>query len=278
MAQGLRLVSLSPLTQGEGPPRNVALRSGVYPPVPATAPSVSRFLGSFRWAFMPLGLLALIAVGIHAAADVVDDKLLRLVEWLDVLLDGLLAKSELTAAWVNRVDSRERTLIARGLALAWELSVDLFIALPALGYDEQDATERRYALFAKETWRTLLARLNQQPTPMRLVRPLVTGVFAFGGAYAVSKLVESTLFVELLRASTNAELAAPVARTFAGGAMALVLLTHGWRAVLRALQHADAACLAARHPWTAGLWGSALALPLAVALVLEAEALLSFFR
>lgn len=246
--------------------------------MPSTAPSVSRFFGSFRWAFMPLGLLALIAVGIHAAADVVDDKLLRAVEWLDVLIDGLLAKSETTAAWVNRIDSRERTLIARGLALAWELSVDVFIALPALGYDEQDPSERRFAFLARETWRTLVARLNQQPTPMRLVRPFVTGVFAFGGAYAVSKLVESTLFVGLVGDVTSAELAAPVARTFAGGAMALVVLTQGWRAVLRALQHADAACLASPHPWTTGLWGSALAFPLAVALVLEAEALLSFFR
>lgn len=244
----------------------------------STSPSVSRFFGSFRWAFMPLGLLALLAVGVHAAADVVDDRLLRAVEWLDVLIDGLLARSEATAAWVNRIDSRERTLIARGLALAWELSVDVFVALPALGYDEVDATERRFAFFPKETWRTLLARLNQQPTPMRLVRPLVTGVFAFGGAYAVSKLVESTLFVGLVGDATSAAVAAPVARTLAGGAMALVLLTHGWRAVLRALQHADAACLASRHPWTAGLWGSTLAFPLALALVLEAEALLSFFR
>ena len=34
---------------------------------------VSRFFGAFRWAFMPLGLFALVAVGVHAAADVVDD-------------------------------------------------------------------------------------------------------------------------------------------------------------------------------------------------------------
>ncbi len=238
---------------------------------------VSRFFGAFRWAFMPLGLFALIAVGVHAAADVVDDRLLRGVEWLDALLDGLLAQSEHTAAFVNRVDSRERTLIARGLALAWELSVDFFVAVPALGYGEVDATEKKFSL-SKETWRTLLLRLNRQPTPMRLTRPLVTTAFVLAGAYAVSRLVESTLFVGLVGDVAPAEVAGPIARVLAALAMALVVFSHGWRAVLRALQHADAACVKAKHPWVVGLWGSALALPLALALLLESEVLLSFFR
>jgi hypothetical protein len=239
---------------------------------------VSRFFGAFRWAFMPLGLFALVAVGVHAAADVVDDKLLRLVEGLDVWLDGLLAQSERTAAWVNTIDSRERTLIARGVALAWELAVDAFIALPALGYDELDAKERKFVLLKDETWRTLIARVNNQPTPMRLVRPLVTAIFVFGGAYGVSKLVESTLFVGLVGDVAPADIAAPIARILAGTAMTIVLFSHAWRAVLRSLQHADATCQASKHPWMAGTWGSVLAFPLAVALLLEAEALLSFFR
>ena len=238
---------------------------------------VSRFFGAFRWAFMPLGLFALIAVGVHAAADVVDDKLLRAVEWLDVFFDGILAQSETTAAWVNKIDSRERTLIARGLALAWELSVDAFIALPALGYDELDEKDRKFSLI-KETWRTLLSRFNKQPTPMRVIRPLVTAIFVFGGAYGVSRLVESTLFVGLVGDVAPADVAAPLARIFAGTAMTIVLFSHAWRAVLRALQHADATCLESRHPYMAGLWGSVLSVPLAVALLLEAEALLSFFR
>ena len=238
---------------------------------------VSRFFGALRWAFMPLGLFALVAVGVHAAADVVDDKILRVVEALDVWLDGLLAQYDSTAAWVNKIDSRERTLFARGLALAWELSVDAFIALPALGYDELDDRERKFSLI-KETWRTLLARLNKQPTPMRLVRPFVTTIFVFGGAYAVSRLVESTLFVGLVGDVAPADVAATLARVFAGTAMTIVLFSHAWRAVLRSLQHADETCIASKHPWMAGLWGSVLSFPLALALLFEAEALLSFFR
>ncbi|MFZ5439700.1 MAG: hypothetical protein ACOZQL_06810 [Myxococcota bacterium] len=238
---------------------------------------VSRFFGDFRWAFMPLGLFALVAVGVHAAADVVDDRLLRGVEWLDAVFDGLLARWDVTAAWVNRIDSRERTLIARGLALAWELAVDVFVALPMLGYEEVEAQEKRFS-FNRETWRTLLHRLNRQPTPMRLTRPVLTFAFAFSGAYAVSRLVESTLFVGLVGDVAAADTAATVSRIFAGTAMTILLFSHCWRATLRALQHADETCVRAARPWLAGLWGSGLAVPLVLALLLESEALLSFFR
>lgn len=245
-----------------------------------SAGSFSRFFGAFRWLFMPLGLLALVAVGIHAAADVVDDRLLRAVEALDVWLDGLLAQHESTAAWVNRIDSRERTLIARGFALAWELLTDFFIALPMLGYDEPEQTTatRTFTLVAKETWKDLFSRLNQQPTPMRIGRPIVTAIFVMGGAFAVARLVESTIFVGLVGHGTTAEVSGWVARVAAGTAMAMLVFSHCWRSVWRALQHADAASVKARHPWLAGLRGTLVAAPLALFLLLEAEVLLSFFR
>jgi hypothetical protein len=247
--------------------------------MPAPIRQVSGFISAFRGLFMPLGLLALVAVGVHTAADVLDDRVLRLVEQLDAWLDGYLAQWDFTAAWVNRVDSRERTAIARGLALAWELGVDVLVALPALGYSEASEAERRFSL-QRETWRTLFARLNQRPTPMRVLRPLVTAVFVVGGAYAVSKLVESTLFVGLVPDVAPPDVAQVVARVLGGLALLAVLASHGWRAVLRSLQHADAACeraLTARQRFFAGTWGTVLATPLAVALALEARSLLSVF-
>jgi hypothetical protein len=241
---------------------------------------VSGFFNAFRGLFMPLGLVALVAVGIHTAADLVDDRLLVLVDRLDAWLDGFLALSDATAAWVNRIDSRERTLIARGLALGWELGCDAFIALPLFGYAEANDVERRFS-FEKKTWRELFMRLNRQPTPMRLLRPLVTLVFAVGGAYGVSRLVESTLFVGLVPDVAPADAAAIIARIAGGLALGIVLVSHGWRAVLRALQHADDRCVAARttrERWLAGTWGTLLATPLAVVLAMEAHALLAVVR
>jgi hypothetical protein len=244
---------------------------------------VSGFFGFFRGAFMPLGLFALVAVGVHAAADVVDDRLLSLVDALDAWADGVLAGREATAAWVDRIGPLQRTWLARALALGWELAVDALVVLPQLGYGEEDEVEPRFTLTPRQnTWRALLGRLNRSPTPMRLVRPVVTAIFVAGGAYAVSRLVESTLFVALQGGVAEASVAEVVARVAGGLAMVVVLARFGWRAVLRALEHADAACetrvKVAKSPWPVGLWGSALSLPLALALLLEAEALLALVR
>ena len=64
---------------------------------------------------MPLGLMALIAVGVHAAADTVDDRLLWLVQGLDAWLDGYFAQVEMLQSWVDKFGSREQH---RGLSRA----------------------------------------------------------------------------------------------------------------------------------------------------------------
>lgn len=228
---------------------------------------------------MPVGLFALVAVGVHAAADVLDDKLLVAIDALDAWADGLLARSDVTAGWVDRVGPLQRTYIARALAVAWELAVDLLVVLPQLGYAEAD--EARLSL-ADHGWRAAFSRLNQRPTPARLIRPAVTAAFVGAGTYAIARLVESTLFLAL-----SAEVASPaasevIARAFSVTAVLVVLVSLGGRAVLRALQHADRACEVAMRAsapvWSLGLWGNVLSVPLALALVLEAQALLALVR
>lgn len=228
---------------------------------------------------MPIGLVALVAVGVHAAADLVDDRLLSLLDGLDAWADGWLAKWETTAVWVDRIGPLQRTVAARFLAVAWELAVDVLVVLPQLGYGERDDVELSVR---KDTWRTVLARLNQRPSPMRVVRPLVTAIFVGGGAYAIARLVEATLFVALQADVVPAGTAEVIARVASWVALVAVVSSHGWRAVLRALEHADAACEARvtrRLPvWSAGLWGSVLAAPLALALLLEAQNFLALVR
>lgn len=178
-----------------------------------------RLLEASRWVFLPLGLAALTAVGVHAAADMLDDQLLWRAEWLDVQ-------------------------VARGLTAAWELSVDFFFVLPALSYDENARPSKRSAAL-----------------PFLLLQPLLTGVFVLGGARAVGRLVESTLFVGLVGDVAPA----PVAERIAGGlgtlSLVLVVASHGWRAVLHAFQHAKSDAGAAL--------GAALAMPVAAAFILE---------
>jgi hypothetical protein len=94
----------------------------------------SRFLGHFRWAFMPLGLFALVAVGVHAAADTLDDRLLWVVEQADSTVDGWLGRWEWTSSWVRWVEGPQRSFVARGLTLLYELAVDFALAVPMFGY------------------------------------------------------------------------------------------------------------------------------------------------
>ncbi|MFL5357812.1 hypothetical protein [Archangium sp.] len=245
----------------------------------------SRFLGHFRWAFMPLGLLALLAVGVHAAADTLDDRLLVLVDLADSAFDRVVGRFTLTESLVDLLSLERRTTLARALALAWELTADVVLALPALGYREELAAQAssRFspALPARDSWRALLVRCLRRPTSMRWIRPLATALVAVAGACTVARLVQGTVYLswrELL-----GEGAADVAaRGLALAALAGLLWRLGWRAVLRNLQHADSASEAhARgfaRAFAYGLPGSALVAPLALAAALDASPLLSFVR
>ncbi|MHB8877861.1 MAG: hypothetical protein ACYC8T_29560 [Myxococcaceae bacterium] len=246
---------------------------------------VSTFLGFFRWAFMPLGLFALVAVGVHAAADTVDDRILWLVDNLDSLFDTLFAAWSVTEPLVNLVSTTHRTLIARAITLAWELGADLVIALPALGYREEDAPaqmKRISFLTRPRTFSALFKRVYAQPTSARLVRPLAAAALVLAGACSIAGMVQGALYLSLRQGIAGDEFAGPFARLAAIGALALVLGTFGWRVVLRSLQSADKlseeASKTRLRPYWAGLVGTGLLAPLALAGLLDASPILSFFR
>lgn len=246
----------------------------------------SRFLGHFRWAFMPLGLLALIAVGVHAAADTLDDRLLVLVDLADSAFDRVVGRYPLTESLVDLLSLERRTTLARALALAWELTADVVLALPALGYREElvaQASSSRFSpkLPARDSWRALLVRCLRRPTTLRWIRPLATALVAVAGACTVARLVQGTVYLSW-RELLGEGAADVVARGLALAALVGLLWRLGWRAVLRNLQHADTASEAhARgfaRAFAYGLPGSALVAPLALAAALDASPLLSFVR
>ncbi|MFY0580027.1 hypothetical protein ACN28S_42445 [Cystobacter fuscus] len=235
----------------------------------------SRFLGLFRWAFMPLGLLALIAVGVHAAADTLDDRLLTLVDACDAAFDQLVSRHPLTEPLVDLLSLERRTLLARVLALVWELSADAVLALPALGYREGPSDAKA------DTWRGVLRRCLRTPTTLRWCRPLATALVVVAGACVVARLVQGTVYLSW-RELLGEPVADGVARILALAALGGLLWRLGARAVLRNLQHADAA--SAEHARgflravSHGLPGSAVVVPLALAAALDATSLHSFLR
>jgi hypothetical protein len=260
--------------------------AGSSEPTTSFLTDVSRFLGAFRWAFMPLGLLALVAVGVHAAADTLDDRLLTLVDRLDAAFDAWVGQYSLLASAVDWVSLERRTVIARGLALAWELAADVLLALPALGYREAQAAApverwRPVTTTGPEaaSWKALLRRCLRRPTPMRWVRPLATAGVVVAGACTVARLVQGTVYLSWrpLFGDAASDL---LARGLAVGTLVGVGVSLGWRAVLRNLQHADSVCesVGSRRAWTVGFVGCLLVAPLGLAAAWDASPVLSFLR
>ena len=246
-------------------------------PVPATDPpagaldAAARLADRLRWFFLPLALCALVAVGVHTAADVVGEIILRMVDAADAAFDGLVSRWSLTAPLVDLVGPSQRIFFARAVALLWELAADALLALPMLGYDERADEVKRF--------RELAAKARVRPTTLRVAHPFATGAVALAGSCAVGRLLEGTLHFGLRGAIGSA--ADALARGCALAAVLGLVSFIAWRAVVYALVRADARSdripFRRARAFTVGLPGALLLLPLALA-ALRAAPLLSFLR
>ena len=217
---------------------------------------VADSVGRIRWIFLPLGMCALTAVGAHAAADVVGDRVLFCVDRVDALFDALFSQWSVTAPLVDLVGLSQRSFFARAVALVWELLADALIAIPLLGYDEREG--------ARE-WALARALLRKRPTARRLVRPVATVLVAIAGACAVARMVQGSL-----QLTFHSALLSHLAAATTLFSLLLLFLP---RAGFRALEHADGQ----GRPVTVGLFGTLVLAPMMLA-ALFASPLLSFFR
>lgn len=215
---------------------------------------------------MPLGLLALVAVGAHAAADVLGERILAGVDRTQAFFDSLFGSWSFTAPLVNLVSVETRTLFARAVALVWELWADALLALPMLGFraGEERSTEVAQA-------KLLLRQLARRPTPLKLLRPLCTAALCVAGACSVARLVRGTL----LSSGVLSRMLAPVA-------LLAVLSFLATRASLRSLERAELQTDRKRRStlraWSLGTIGTLMLLPLALAALFGASPVWSFFR
>ena len=204
--------------------------------------AVAEKIGRARWVFLPVGLCALVALGAHAAADVVSGQVLWLVDRVDAFFDAIFSTWSLTTPLVDLVGLEQRTIFARGAALVWELCADFLIALPMIGYDEREVAGE-----------VPLARglLRKRPS-LRSFRPLAVLATSIAGARSVARMVQGS--VQLALHSS--------ALAFVAGAIALLALLVLFvpRATLRSLEHADGL----KRP---GLFAAIVLAPLVVASV-----------
>ena len=203
---------------------------------------VSERVNRFRWVFLPAGLCALTAVGAHAAADVVGDRLLFLVDRVDAFFDAIWSSWSVTKPLVELVGLTQRTWFARAIALCWELAADALIAIPLLAYEEREAVEE---------WRLGRDLLRRARSPLRLVRPLATLLVAFAGACSVARMVQGSVQLAL-----HLSWLGHVARALVLLSALVVLVP---RAAFRSLEHARTA----RH----GIAAAVILVPLLIAAV-----------
>jgi hypothetical protein len=220
----------------------------------------ARAADRLRFIFVPLALCALAAVGVHAAADVLGESILWIVDGADAAWDALWSRFRFTAPLVNWVGPEQRVAFARAVALVWELCADALLAAPLLAYDERADEVKRFRELAK--------RAAAAPTLLRVVLPLATASVALAGAASAARLLEGTVRLTLHGASA-------VARLLAVVAVCTLVASLAWRAVVHALAHADA--LGDRRASLFGWASSLVVLPLAIA-ALRAAPLLSFLR
>lgn len=245
------------------------------------------FLSRIRFLYLPLGLFALLAVGIHAGADTLDDRILWVVDHLDAAFDAFFGRFSLTASWVHWVDLGDRVHIARALAFVWELAADLVLALPVFLPRGSRTDEPKGGIglllgIAPGRLREELTSAFRHPTVLRVTRPLCALLVTLSGACAVGKMVQGTVYLDT-RVLLGDGLAGICARLLALVALLGVFGTFGARAVLGHLERANtlATTNLADHPIdarTEGLVGAVVIVPLALAALLFATPLLSFFR
>lgn len=192
---------------------------------------LSKTIGLFRGLFLPFGLFAIVAVGIHAGSDCVDNHAFSLYNFFDARFDELLTwlivrvygfmdvGVQLTATHtfkaVDFIDLDVKDAAARWTALLVELGADLIFAFPIFRH-RPDGTP--LVEFARRTY--------QDPTVLRVAAPLGAIFASIAGVLVIAREIQvathGMLAGQPVQISQFGTQAAAIA-----GIIALVLVT--WR-------------------------------------------------
>lgn len=191
---------------------------------------LSRTIGLFRGVFLPFGLFAIVAIGIHAGSDRVDDYGFVAYNFVDARLDELFTWlirvvyrafdvgpatiASHTFYAIDLVDLEVKDAAARWTALFVELGADLVFAIPIFRHrdDEVRVVE-------------LVVRTYRDFTLLRVVAPLGAMLASIAGVTIVAQTVQVATHGALAHVPHAARYAGAVAAC--AGLFALLLVT--WR-------------------------------------------------
>ncbi|MEQ8280838.1 MAG: hypothetical protein RMA76_35685 [Deltaproteobacteria bacterium] len=235
---------------------------------------LSMTLGLFRGLFLPVGLFAVVAIGIHAGSDRVDDLSFVLFNFFDARLDDLLAwliqnvygaldvSVSTTAAHtfkaIDFIDLEVKAWAARWTALLVELGADLIFAIPIFRHRTDDVPILDN-----------LRKLYLDFTVLRLVAPLAALLASISGVVIVAQKVQVGTH-EAVKSLPYLSLGAGRVAAVVG-IVALVLVT--WRLATNVVKSAAAwadrraeadraASIPMRHRRMRGVWTALVILPI----------------
>lgn len=191
---------------------------------------LSAIIGRFRGFFLPFGLFAILAVGIHSGADHIDDATFAGLNFFDGLLDDLLTRvvgglwrffgaSQATTQAaiyeaVDLIDLEVKDQAARFVALMVELVADVLLAVPCFRFREKAVS---LAGVVKKTLK--------DPTVLRISAPVAAVMASIAGVSIITREIQVVTNARLLEIEASASFAGWIASAF--GVLALVLVT--WR-------------------------------------------------
>lgn len=221
------------------------------PPVtawPQRPPAEAQDRGWLGRAWLALGLFALVLTGVHAGADVVDDRAFEAVLALDrgadalatALIEGLAGLLGLAPAtsevWLVRalelVDDEAARQLGRALALGVEVLVALVLALPLVDPRAPQASRVALARALRATFR--------DPTVLLWAAPLATAGASLAGLAVVATELEAGGRALLAPLGLEADLEVLLTRLLAVGVTSVVLVVLAVRSALRAWVRAEA--------------------------------------
>lgn len=226
-----------------------------------------------------LAAFCLVCMGVHAAADCIDDRIAHGVESIDAFIDGFFGRFDLTRPLVDAVGARGITQFGRAVAFVWELMLDLLVGLSVFAFErKKDARESISAIAREIAQRTQQARSEGARVLAMLVRPVLGACFVLAGSAATGRIVQGGVTLGLRGLFGGA---APTFGQIAGllvlGSCLVVLGVDAVAAAFSRASRKDDGLLFVRT-WRSELWVAVAGLPLAWFALFEATALGGFVR
>ena len=196
-------------------------------------------------AVVPVGVFAVLVVGMHAGTDRVDDHAFAILNTIDIVVDSAVAVIlETVLGWTTAsaeriaritfsiqdfVDLDAKYSLSRIVALVFEIASDLALALPLILH--------RTRTFSLQTY---WIRLSSDLTVLRVVGPLAVFFAGTAGIFLVAREIQVGVHGWLVQYDALMKVADPAARTVAGLAALLVAWRLGWVALRRSFTMAEA--------------------------------------